>query len=157
MLSCGQNQEDPDKQKVEEANAAILKDAAQFNAQPSAHIGMIVRFADDQFTIDSTTASIRPGRLPYLNNDDPFEVIYKSADGRILGQYRIHSPLLIASCDGAQAPLTKRLTNGTFELLVPNNPAINSIELRESGKSVVNFRTAFIKNLRSVKDTTIQQ
>ena len=162
ILSCGQDQKDPDKQKVEEANASIQKDLGKFkptsvNFQPSSHAGMLVTFSDNQFTIDSTTASIRPGRLPYTKSDAPFEVIYKSADGRILGQYRIPSPLLITSCDSGQAPVTKRLTSGKFELLLPNNTAINSIELRENGKSVANFRTGFMKNIRPISDTTIRQ
>ena len=162
-IITGCNQEDPDKKRIAEANAGIQqKNTANFDpaisaSQANTHIGYMVNFTGTTFTVDSASVSVRNGKLPYLSDKGlPFEVIYKSADGNILGSYRRSSPLTIQSCDEGSQPHIKKLTSGSFELLLPNNLSIAAIELKENDSAVARFKVPIRRpgNLPGQIDTT---
>src|SRR4051812_5777108 len=101
--SCAQTKEDPDKKRIEEANAAIQKNAGMFNPAmqqdpAKLHVGIKVNFDGTNFTPDPSKFTVRQGRLPYLQkSNQPFKVIYKDANDTQIGYYNIEDPTTITS------------------------------------------------------------
>jgi hypothetical protein len=137
---------DPDKKRIAEANETIQKASSPFipialTDTSKTHIGIKVNFDNGLFVLDTSSISVRPGRLPYLkNNNMPFVVIYKDASGKQLGKHQIEDPTVITSCDEGGKPFTKKLSKGSFELLLPNNTQISTVEFTYNDKKVAELR-----------------
>lgn len=109
---------------------------AFFNDTKNSHQAVIVQVDNGVYTLVKRVE--RPGKLPFLQEQDaPFVISYLSKDGKQLGGYSIATPASVRSCEsqrvGARSPVGKF----TFELLIPNDPAIEQLALSDNKKRIV--------------------
>ncbi|MEP6728903.1 MAG: hypothetical protein ABJC98_23965 [Bacteroidota bacterium] len=145
ISSCKQNNKaqenkavDAALQKTEEQKGSF--DPAYFKDSANAHLAIELSYANNQFAATPGTASFRPGRSPYPAGDTShaFVVRYKDANGKIVGSYSFDNPGLLRACDGSR-PQVIKTDNIHFEILVPANKAITTVEISNKGKTISNF------------------
>jgi hypothetical protein len=160
LSSCGQ-QKDKRKKEVEAAVDKIDNLKGNFNPSiainpASSHWAINVTYDGRKFTVDSTYASIRRGRLPYANEQKltlPFAVKYFDAAGKLLGQYSIENPADLKSCEPDKEG-RKTLSSVVFEILIPANEAISIVEISSAGREARRFHTPKVKRNDQLPGTT---
>ena len=144
ISSCKQNKAQENKavdaalQKIDEQKGSF--DPAYFKDSANGHLAIELSYANNQFAATPGTASFRPGKSPYPAGDTSrsFIVRYKDANGKIVGSYSFDNPGLLRACDGSHREVIKT-DNVHFEILVPVNKAITTVEISNKGKTISNF------------------
>jgi hypothetical protein len=142
LLSCGRQATGDDKKKVQDANTTVEKQKGQFDPAfqknpKSSHFAAKINFDNGVFQLDPTAITKRAGRLPYgQHGGGDLMIEYRDSESRSLGKYFIQNPMKLRSCDTGSAPFTKAINKGSFELFLPANPSITTVEFFAEGKSL---------------------
>lgn len=132
--------DDSKRQEVEASTPAF--NPAYFKDKERRHLAVAFEIVEGKLKLDFRPAQLRPGNMPYRTAAmGEVLVLYRDAAGKELGRYAIENPVLARSCDaGGRKPFgeTKRLDGARVEILLPDEPAIHSVEIglvNEEGRS----------------------
>ncbi len=145
LTSCGQ-QQDKSKKEVEAAVDKIDSLKGTFNPSAvinpaSSHWAVRATFDGQQYTVDTSYASVRAGKLPYIQEEKtvlPFAVKYYDAAGKLLGQYSIENPTSLRSCEPGKEAVKPGVIS-SFEILLPAMEGIQSVQIVTAGKEAKVF------------------
>ena len=144
VSSCNSQSKDPDKEKIRAANTRIEQQVGQFDPAftlnpKNTHIAVQVNYENGAFQLATPAYTMRPGKMPYpKDGGGDFIVALKDAADKSVGRYFMENPTAVRVCDREPAPPTGSTTiaKGSFDLLLPNDRSIASVEFIASGKSI---------------------
>jgi hypothetical protein len=159
LFSCQQNkgQKAQDNklssslEKIEQQKGTF--NPAYFKDTNNAHLAITVNYSSNNFVVVPGQATLRPGRPPYLAGDTAkeFVVRYRDAAGKIVGSYSFNNPGLVQACEVPRPGISIQ-GNIRFDVLVPANKNIASIEISNKGRTLTRFAVPAINT--NPRDTT---
>ncbi|MEZ0608541.1 hypothetical protein ACAW74_08500 [Fibrella sp. WM1] len=112
---------------------------AFFNDARHQHQALTVSVTNGVYT--PVRRVVRPGKLPFSQEmGAPFGISFIGTNGKRLGGYSIQMPETVRSCESQRVGPRSPTGTFTFEVLLPNDPAIQQLELTGQGKRIATLR-----------------